>query len=152
MVVYFQVRHGSANSLSGAQDKIQLSRTEIWTKDVIDYLQHLLDEFFSRNNPHSTQYSRDRSPQTLYTGSLQQRSDPAAVINSEEPSLHFKWWYMVRLVQWHLAEGLLLPSYIIEWVLNQLKVNFRCAVLIISFLLKIYFLHVVHCLCSLLVT
>lgn len=116
-----QVRHGSANSVSGAPDKIQLSRTELWTKDIIDYLQHLLDEFFSTNNSHSTQYNRDQSPQTLYSGSLQQRSDPAAVINSEEPSLHFKWWYMVRLVQWHHAEGLLLPSYIIEWVLNQLK-------------------------------
>ncbi|KAJ0113483.1 hypothetical protein Patl1_00451 [Pistacia atlantica] len=116
-----QVRPSSANISSGAPDKSQLSRTELWTKDVIDYLQYLLDEFITRNNSHSTQHSRDRSPQVLYAGSVLQRSDPAAVVDGEEPSLHFKWWYVVRLVQWHHAEGLLLPSHIIDWVLNQLK-------------------------------
>ncbi|KAJ0818282.1 hypothetical protein HanLR1_Chr00c0367g0745031 [Helianthus annuus] len=39
----------------------------------------------------------------------------------EEPSLHFKWWYVVRIIQWHYAEGLLLPSLIIDWLLNQLQ-------------------------------
>ncbi|XP_044492152.1 mediator of RNA polymerase II transcription subunit 12-like [Mangifera indica] len=116
-----QVRPSSANISSGAADKSQLSRTELWTKDVIDYMQYLLDEFISRNNSHSTQHTRDRSPQVLYAGSVLQRSDPAAVVDGEEPSLHFKWWYVVRLVQWHHAEGLLLPSHIIDWVLNQLK-------------------------------
>ncbi|MBA0617349.1 hypothetical protein Godav_026806 [Gossypium davidsonii] len=116
-----QVRPGSAIS-SGAPDKTQLSRTELWTKDVIDYLQYLLDEFFSRNNSHSTQHGRDRLPQIHYAGSLQHRSDLApAVIDGEEPSLHFKWWYVVRLLQWHHAEGLVLPSLIIDWVLNQLQ-------------------------------
>ncbi|XP_044503987.1 mediator of RNA polymerase II transcription subunit 12-like isoform X2 [Mangifera indica] len=116
-----QVRPSSTNISCGATDKIQLSRTELWTKDVIDYLQYLLDEFISRNNSHSNQHSRDRSPQVLYSGSVLQRSDPAAVMDGEEPSLHFKWWYVVRLVQWHHAEGLLLPSHIIDWVLGQLK-------------------------------
>ena len=111
MAVFFQVRHGSANTSSVSLDKIQLSRSELWTKDVIDYLQFLLDEFFSRNNSHSTQYSRERSPQMLCTGSLQQRSDSISVIDGEDPSLHFKWWYMVRLVQWQHAEGLLLPAH-----------------------------------------
>ncbi|XP_022757342.1 mediator of RNA polymerase II transcription subunit 12-like isoform X2 [Durio zibethinus] len=116
-----QVRVSSGIS-SGAPDKTQLSRTELWTKDVIDYLQYLLDEFFSRNNSHSTQHGRDRLPQMLYAGSLQHRSDSAsAIIEGEEPSLHFKWWYVVRLLQWHHAEGLVLPSLIIDWVLNQLQ-------------------------------
>ncbi|XP_022733771.1 mediator of RNA polymerase II transcription subunit 12-like isoform X2 [Durio zibethinus] len=116
-----QVRPGSAIS-SGAPDKTQLSRSELWTKDVIDYLQYLLDEFFSRNNSHSTQHSRDQLPQMLYAGSLQHRSDPAStILDGEEPSLHFKWWYVVRLLQWHYAEGLVLPSLIIDWVLNQLQ-------------------------------
>lgn len=122
MIIFFQIRPSSANISSGAPDKSRLSRTELWTRDVIDYLQYLLDEFISRNSSHSTQHSRDRSPQVLYTGSVLQRSDPAAVVDGEEPSLHFKWWYVVRLVQWHHAEGLLLPSHIIDWVLNQLKV------------------------------
>ncbi|XVF22542.1 hypothetical protein REPUB_Repub12eG0181100 [Reevesia pubescens] len=116
-----QVRPGSTTS-SGAPDKTQLSRTELWTKDVIDYLQFLLDEFFSRNNSHSTQHGRDRLPQMVYAGSLQHRSDlVSAVVDGEEPSLHFKWWYVVRLLQWHHAEGLVLPSHIIDWVLKQLQ-------------------------------
>ncbi|XVE77146.1 hypothetical protein DITRI_Ditri13aG0038100 [Diplodiscus trichospermus] len=115
-----QVRPGSATS--GASDKTQLSRTELWTKDVIDYLQYLLDEFFSKNNSHSTQQSRDRLPQMHYAGSLQNRSDPASTtLDGAEPSLHFKWWYLVRLLQWHHAEGLVLPSLIIDWALNQLQ-------------------------------
>ncbi|KAL4352304.1 hypothetical protein GQ457_06G032040 [Hibiscus cannabinus] len=116
-----QVRPGSAIS-SGAPDKSQLSRTELWTKDVIDYLQCLLDEFFSRNNSHSAQHGRDRLTQMVYPGSLHRRNDLApAIIDGEEPALHFKWWYVVRLLQWHHAEGLVLPSLIIDWVLNQLQ-------------------------------
>ncbi|KAE8665811.1 Mediator of RNA polymerase II transcription subunit 12 [Hibiscus syriacus] len=116
-----QVRPGSAIS-SGAPDKSQLSRTELWTKDVIDYLQYLLDEFFSRNNSHSAQHGRERLPQMVYAGSSHHRSDQApTIIDGDELSLHFKWWYVVRLLQWHHAEGLVLPSLIIDWVLNQLQ-------------------------------
>ncbi|GKU96851.1 hypothetical protein SLEP1_g10039 [Rubroshorea leprosula] len=117
-VTYLNQRPGS----SGAVDKSQLSRTELWTKDVIEYLQFLLDEFFTRNHSHSNPQSRDRPPQMLYAGSLQPKNDPtSAVFDGEEPSLHFKWWYVVRLLQWHYAEGLLLPSPIIDWVLRQLQ-------------------------------
>ncbi|KAJ6320347.1 hypothetical protein OIU78_015690 [Salix suchowensis] len=117
-----QVRPSSTSISSGTSDKTQLSRTELWTKDVVDYLQSLLDEYLSRNNPHSAPHSRDRSQKMLSTGSVQHRSDPAsAVIDGEEPSLHFKWWYMARLLHWHHAEGLLLPSVIIDWVLSQLQ-------------------------------
>lgn len=120
---FLQVRPSPASVTSGVPDKTQLSRTELWTKDVIDYLQYLLDEFFSRNNFQSTSHGRDRSPQSLYAGSVQQRGDPvSAGFDGEEPSLHFKWWYVVRLLQWHHAEGLLLPSLIIDWVLIQLQV------------------------------
>ena len=118
-----QVRPGSVGISSGTADKIQLSRSEVWTKDVIHYLQTLLDEFFSKNTSHSTPHTRERSPQMSYTGSLQHKSDPLlSVSDGEEPSLHFRWWYIVRLLQWHNAEGLLLPSLVIDWVLNQLQV------------------------------
>ncbi|XP_011036341.1 PREDICTED: mediator of RNA polymerase II transcription subunit 12 isoform X2 [Populus euphratica] len=117
-----QVRPSSTSISSGTSDKNQVSRTELWTKDVVDYLQSLLDEYLSRNNPHSAPHSRDRSQQMLYTGSAQHRSDPAlAIIDGEEPSLHFKWWYVARLLHWHHAEGLLLPSVIIDWVLSHLQ-------------------------------
>ncbi|XVF80070.1 hypothetical protein PTKIN_Ptkin15bG0041200 [Pterospermum kingtungense] len=116
-----QICPGSAIS-SGASDKTQLSRTELWTKDVVDYLQYLLDEFLSRNNSHSTQHGKDRLPQMVYAVSLQHRGDSAStILDGEELSLHFKWWYVVRLLQWHHAEGLVLPSHIIDWVLNQLQ-------------------------------
>lgn len=116
-----QVRPGSASISSGAPDKTQLSRTELWTKDIIDYLQYLLDELFSRNS-HPAPHTRDRSPQMLYAGSIQHKNDQAStVVDGEEPSLHFKWWYVVRILQWHHSEGLLLPSPIIDWVLNQLQ-------------------------------
>lgn len=51
-----------------------------------------------------------------------QKNESFSSPDAEEPSLHFKWWYMLRLVQWHLAEGLLLPSPIIELVYNQIQV------------------------------
>lgn len=41
--------------------------------------------------------------------------------NGEEPSLHLRWLLVIRLLQWHHAEGLLLPSLIIDWVLHQLQ-------------------------------
>jgi len=119
----FQVRPGSVGISSGSADKIQPSRTEIWTKDVIHYLQTLLDEFFSRNNSHSTLQNRERSPQMPYAGTLLHKSDPLSSFSAgEEPSSHFRWWYIVRLLQWHHAEGLILPSLVIDWVLNQLQV------------------------------
>ncbi|KAF3441498.1 hypothetical protein FNV43_RR15412 [Rhamnella rubrinervis] len=117
-----QVRPGSSSITSGAPDKFQFTRTELWTKDVIEYLQYLLDELFSRNNSQSTSHGKDRSPQMLYAGSVQQRGNPtSAGLDGDEPSLHFRWGYVVQLLQWHLAEGLLLPSLIIDWVLIQLQ-------------------------------
>ncbi|KAJ6972289.1 O-glucosyltransferase rumi [Populus alba x Populus x berolinensis] len=43
-----QVRPSSTSISSGTSDKNQVSRTEHWTKDVVDYLQSLLDEYLSR--------------------------------------------------------------------------------------------------------
>ncbi|KAI9110048.1 hypothetical protein K1719_019089 [Acacia pycnantha] len=117
-----QVRPGSASASSGTADKTQLTRSEHWTKDVVDYLQSLLDEFFSKNASHFAPNSRDRSPQMPYAGSLQHRMDSVSSFSdSDEPFLHFKWWYVVRLLQWHHTEGLILPSLVIDWVLTQFK-------------------------------
>ncbi|XAR63055.1 hypothetical protein NMG60_11022861 [Bertholletia excelsa] len=116
-----QVRPISASVASGVPDKTQLSRTEQWTKDVIEYLQYLLDEFVSKNIFYSNTHIRDRSTQMGYSGTMQHKNEPASALDGEEPSLHFKWWYVVRILQWHHAEGLLLPSLIIDWVLSQLQ-------------------------------
>lgn len=118
-----QIRPGSSSVSSGSPDRIQLSRTEIWTKDVTDFLQCLLDELFSRNNSHSIPQNRERTQHMLYSGSVQQKSDPASLaLDSEEPSLHFKWWYGVRILHWHHAEGLILSSQVIDWVFLQFQV------------------------------
>ncbi|KAK6162336.1 hypothetical protein DH2020_002177 [Rehmannia glutinosa] len=117
-----QVRATSSNSSAGYHDKNQFSRSEQWTKDVIHYLQCLLDEFITRNNSNPTLHTRDRSPQMVFAGSVQRKGDSySAVIDGEEPSLYSKWWYVVRIIHWHQAEGLVVPSLIIDWVLNQLQ-------------------------------
>ncbi|KAG8363316.1 hypothetical protein BUALT_Bualt19G0009700 [Buddleja alternifolia] len=116
-----QVRPASSSSSSGFHEKTQFSRSEHWTKDVIEYLQHLLDEFISRNNSHSTSHVRQRSTHMVYAGSVQKSDSFTAFMDGEEPSLYTKWWYVVRIIQWHHAEGLLVPSLIIDWVLNQLR-------------------------------
>ncbi|KAL7083219.1 hypothetical protein ACP275_14G148200 [Erythranthe tilingii] len=117
-----QVRAASSNSSSSFNGKTQFSRSEQWTKDVIEYLQYLLDEFMARNISHSTVHMRERSSQIIYTGSVQPQGDSfSAAVDGEEPSLYTKWWYVVRIIHWHHAEGLLVPSLIIDWVLNQLQ-------------------------------
>lgn len=109
-----KVRPTSTGVSSGAPD-----RTQLWTKDVIEYLQYLLDEYTSTSIP----YGRDQSPQTHVVSSVQHKVGSLPVIaEGEEPTLQFKWRYMVRLLQWHQAEGLLLYSPIIEWALTQLQV------------------------------
>ncbi|CAF1702994.1 hypothetical protein HID58_053183 [Brassica napus] len=116
-----QVRPSTAAISSGTPDKTQNSRCEQWTKDVIEYLQYLLDELLSRNSSYPSQQTRDRSPQMLYAGSMQKISPASSSLYGEETSLHFKWWYMVRLLQWHHAEGLLFPYLIVDWVLRLLQ-------------------------------
>ncbi|RWR91721.1 mediator of RNA polymerase II transcription subunit 12-like protein isoform X1 [Cinnamomum micranthum f. kanehirae] len=113
-----QVRPTSSSVSSGTPDRTLLARTELWTKDVIEYLQCLLEEYTST----SLSYGRDQSSQTLLVSSAQHKGGSLPVIaDGEEPTLQFKWRYMVRILQWHQAEGLLFCSHIIEWVLSQLQ-------------------------------
>ncbi|KAK4794587.1 hypothetical protein SAY86_012581 [Trapa natans] len=112
-----QIRPGS----SGTSEKSQLSRTDLWTKDIIDYLQYLLDEFI-KNSSYFNSQLKGQSPKVVYTDPPHQKAEStSSTLDGEEPSFHFKWWYVVRLLQWHHAEGLVLPSLVIEWVLSQLQ-------------------------------
>lgn len=55
--------------------------------------------------------------------SAKHRAESSPVISEvEDTSFLFRWWYVVRLLQWHFAEGLILPSLVIEWVFAQLQV------------------------------
>lgn len=115
-----QIRPASTSISSGTLDKPQNIRTDLWTKDVIEYLQQLLEEFFSKDSTFASTPSRDQS--RSHSASLPpHRVESVSSIDVEEPSLQSKWWYMVHLLQWHYAEGLLLPSSIIEWAFNQLQ-------------------------------
>ncbi|KAF6175105.1 hypothetical protein GIB67_022786 [Kingdonia uniflora] len=113
-----QVRPVSSSVSSSSPDKTQLARSELWTKDIIEYLQYLLDEFISKDGSLST------PPKMSLVGMAHQKSDASPVLDGEEPSLHFKWRYMARILQWHHSEGLLITSHIIDWVLNQLQVTY----------------------------
>lgn len=119
-----QVRPASTNVTTGAPDKTQIARSELWAKDVVEYLQHLLEEFFPKEGSNVPTPNKNQSPQSILVPSqVPQRVDSCSpTSDADEPSLHFKWSYMCRLVQWHLAEGLLHPSPIIELILNQLQV------------------------------
>ncbi|PIM99566.1 RNA polymerase II transcription mediator [Handroanthus impetiginosus] len=117
-----QVRPVSSNSSSGFHEKPQFSRSEQWTKDIIEYLKYLLDAFMARNTSYSTLQLHERASPMVYAGLGQQKGDSfSAVMDTEEPSLYTKWWYVVRIIHWHHAEGLIVPSLIIDWVLSQLQ-------------------------------
>lgn len=107
---------------AGGQDKTQAKRMDLWTKDVIDYLQCILDESCQNDGTVSTLYNRE-SPQMLLGSSGQHQGGDSSqtTTDSEEPSLYIKWCYMVRILYWHYAEGLLQRPQVIEWVLSQLQ-------------------------------
>lgn len=112
-----QIRPGS----SSTPEKTQYTRSEQWTKDVIDYLQHLLDEFVLRSKSLPIVNVRDRSSQ-ISSGSMHHKNGKiSSTVDSEDPSFQFKWWYVVRIIQWHYTEKLLVPSLIIDWILKQIQ-------------------------------
>lgn len=122
LAINFQVRP-AVTSVSSGPDKAQSARSELWTKDVIEYVQQLVDDFFSKDGAFAAIPSRDQSSPNMLAGVLQHGSDSiSSTLDVDEPSLQFKWSYMVRLLQWHFAEGLLVSSLVVEWVLNLLQV------------------------------
>ncbi|KAJ3681893.1 hypothetical protein LUZ60_014466 [Juncus effusus] len=113
-----QVRLANTGAQNGAPEKTQFVRTEQWSKDVAEYIEQLLEEFYSNKDGTILPPLRDQpSNSSKHKGELA----PAVQPDPDEPGFQFKWWYMVRLVQWHLAEGLLLPSLLIDRILNQLQ-------------------------------
>jgi hypothetical protein len=108
---------------------------------VADYFELLLEEFSSKDGVTSS--SRDQPSPGINSGhgssKLKTESSPS-ISDTEEPSFNFKWWYMVRLVQWHLAEGLLLPSILIDRILNQLQVNMKLFCFSLNFVCFFFFL------------
>ncbi|KAG0553240.1 hypothetical protein BDA96_01G577100 [Sorghum bicolor] len=121
-VTYLNQTRQTPNSISVAASDNQ--RSNQWTKDVVEYLQQILDEFCSKEGAVVPPSFREQSSPGLTAGTnqikIKTEASPAAG-DSEEPLVHFKWRYMVRLIQWHLTEELLVPSVLIEWLSNQLQ-------------------------------
>ncbi|KAG0447508.1 hypothetical protein HPP92_028296 [Vanilla planifolia] len=116
-----QVRPASSSVSSSTQDKAQFSRTELWTKDIVEYLQQLMDEYFSKDGSVAPVSIRDQPSPSLLSSSAHKIDSSVLTSDMEDPCLHSKWWYMVHLLHWNYSEGLLLPSVVIEWVLSQLQ-------------------------------
>uniref|UniRef100_A0A804R350 Mediator complex subunit Med12 domain-containing protein n=1 Tax=Zea mays TaxID=4577 RepID=A0A804R350_MAIZE len=120
-VTYLNQTRQTPNSISVAGSDNQRSQ---WTKDVVEYLQHILDEFCSKEGAFVHPSFREQSSPgpTVGTNQIKMKTEASlAAGDIEEPLVHFKWWYMVRLIQWHLTEELLVPSVLIEWLSNQLQ-------------------------------
>ncbi|KAK3148637.1 hypothetical protein QOZ80_3BG0297530 [Eleusine coracana subsp. coracana] len=116
-----QARPTSNNISTSASDN---QRSNQWTKDVVEYLHQVLDEFCLKEGTAVPPSFREQSSPGLAAGAnqikIKAEASPASG-DVEEPLVHFKWRYMVRLVQWHLTEELLVPSVLIEWLFNQLQ-------------------------------
>ncbi|MQL81455.1 hypothetical protein Taro_013930, partial [Colocasia esculenta] len=109
------------NQNKSGSEKTHSNRTDQWTKIVIENLKYLLDDFLARDGAFPAP-SRDHSSQTPLSSLSQNKSDAILLFSDgEEPIAQYNWWYMVRILQWHFAEGLLSPAPIIEWVFTQLQ-------------------------------
>jgi hypothetical protein len=92
---------------AGGPDKSQLKRVDLWTNNVVEYAQSLLDDLCL---PGAVQ---------AHPGFITAGGDPA----EGEQELLSKWRYVVRLAQWHYSEGLLHRTQVIDWALKQLQVG-----------------------------
>jgi hypothetical protein len=83
-----------------------------------------LDEVCSKEGAIVPPSFKEQSSPGLAAGTnqIKMKTESSPAGDSEEPLVHFKWRYMVRLIQWHLTEELLVPSVLIEWLSNQLQV------------------------------
>ncbi|ONL92637.1 polymerase II transcription-mediator1 [Zea mays] len=120
-VTYLNQARPAPNSTSVVASDNQ--RSNQWTKDVVEYLQQILDEVCSKEGAIVPPSFKEQSSPGLAAGTnqIKMKTESSPAGDSEEPLVHFKWRYMVRLIQWHLTEELLVPSVLIEWLSNQLQ-------------------------------
>jgi hypothetical protein len=88
---------------AGGPDKSQSKRVELWTKNVLDYTQWLLDDLCQPGGP---------------SGAQSQILSTSGATVEREPDVLTKWRYVVRL-----AEGLLNRTQVVDWALRQLQVQ-----------------------------
>lgn len=106
-IIYLnQVKPMSIGMSAGGPDKSQSKRVELWTKNVLDYTQWLLDDLCQPGGP---------------SGAQSQILSTSGATVEREPDVLTKWRYVVRLAQWHYTEGLLNRTQVVDWALRQLQ-------------------------------
>lgn len=93
---------------AGGPDKSQSKRVDLWTKNVLEYIQTLLDDLCQAGGA---------------SGSRSQVLPTRSALVEKEPDVLTKWRYVVRLAQWHYTEGLLNRTQVVDWTLKQLQVE-----------------------------
>ncbi|KAI5076641.1 hypothetical protein GOP47_0009111 [Adiantum capillus-veneris] len=117
-----QVRPLSIGMSSGGGDKSQHRRVELWTKDVLEYMQSLLDEKVQHGDTGLVALGRENCALLPLSGPSQQANDfTQGTPEMEDPPLHKKWHYMLQILLMHFSEGLLNRPQVIDWVLKQLQ-------------------------------
>ncbi|XP_024364387.1 mediator of RNA polymerase II transcription subunit 12 [Physcomitrium patens] len=106
-IIYLnQVKPMSIGMSAGGPDKSQSKRVELWTKNVLEYTQSLLDDLCQTGGASGS-----------HSQILSVRGDSV----ENEPDLLAKWRYIVGLAQWHYTEGLLNRTQVVDWALKQLQ-------------------------------
>lgn len=117
-----QVRPLSIGMSSGGGDKSQQKRVELWTKDVLEYMQFLLDEKVQHGETGFAGLGRDNYALLPLSGTAQQANNfTQGNVEPEDPPLQKKWHYMLQILLLHFSEGLLNRAQVIDWVLKQLQ-------------------------------
>ncbi|ONM08693.1 RNA polymerase II transcription mediators [Zea mays] len=100
------------NSISVAGSDNQRSQ---WTKDVVEYLQHMLDEFCSKEGAFVHPSFREQSSPgpTAGTNQIKMKTEASpAARDIEEHLVHFKWWYMFFSSNGISQKNCLFPQYL----------------------------------------
>lgn len=117
-----QVRPLSIGMSSGGGDKSQQKRVEMWTKDVLEYMQLLLDEQSQHGDTGFGAFGRENCTLLPLSSTSQQASEfTQGSLDVEDPPLQKKWHYMLQLLLLHFSEGLLHRTQVIDWLLKQLQ-------------------------------
>eukprot|EP00850_Spirogloea_muscicola_P013663 SM000094S24680 [mRNA] locus=s94:135135:145411:+ [translate_table: standard] len=104
------VRPTAPGGSGGITDKAQARRVDVWTKDLLEYAQSLLEE-------------------VAVTGSLatfKETANPSSKLAEASSEVlpidvQAKWRYLMRLAQWHWSEGLVPCSAVLDWILKQMQ-------------------------------
>eukprot|EP00850_Spirogloea_muscicola_P011237 SM000069S20674 [mRNA] locus=s69:95001:105271:+ [translate_table: standard] len=91
-------------------DKAQARRVDVWTKDILEYAQSLLEEIAVTESPATFKEPANSSAK------LGEASSEALPVDVQA-----KWRYLMRLAQWHWSEGLVPCSAILDWILKQMQ-------------------------------